>query len=171
MKFRNAKETDVKRMMEMVNQAKASMKAMGIDQWQSGYPDEAAIREDLENQVNYVLEEDGSVVGMITIVFGEEEAYKQIDGAWLNDEPYASFHRVCVDGNRKGRGLAGILFREGEALCKSHGIRNLRNDTHPDNLPMQHAVEKFGFVRCGMIKIVGTPEDGSPRAAYQKIME
>ena len=41
---------------------------------------------------------------------------------------------------------------------------NIRIDTHDDNLPMQHVLEKNGFIRCGRI----WNEDGSPRIAYQK---
>ena len=170
MVFRKAEEKDIFRMMEMVNQSKASMKARGIDQWQMGYPNEGVLREDLEKGINYVLEDGGEVVGMITVVSGEEEAYNTIEGSWLNQEDYVSFHRVCVEESRKGQGLAGILFEEGEKLCREWGFRNIRNDTHPDNKSMQRAVEKFGFKRCGIIYIVGTEEDGSPRAAYQKVL-
>ncbi|MBS6646276.1 MAG: GNAT family N-acetyltransferase [Clostridiaceae bacterium] len=168
--FRKAQETDISRMMEMVNQSKASMKARGIDQWQQGYPNEAVLRVDLEKGTSYVLEDCGLVVGMITVVSGDEEAYRKIEGSWLNQEPYVSYHRVCVEEGRKGQGLAGILFEEGEKLCREWGFKNIRNDTHPDNRSMQRAVEKFGFERCGIIYIVGTEEDGSPRAAYQKVL-
>lgn len=170
MEFRNAEEKDIPRMMEMVNQSKSSMKARGIDQWQQGYPNEDVLREDLEKRISYVLEDDGLVVGMITVADGEEEAYKKIEGSWPNHEPYISYHRVCVEESRKGQGLAGILFGEGEKLCRKWGFKNIRNDTHPDNASMQRAVEKFGFKRCGIIHIVGTEEDGSPRVAYQKVL-
>ena len=33
---------------------------------------------------------------MVTVVAGPEADYAVIDGAWLNDEPYFAFHRVCV---------------------------------------------------------------------------
>lgn len=170
MEFRHAKRSDIPRMMEMVDQAKASMKARGINQWQDGYPDEAILLKDLEEQINYVLEDGGTVVGMITVMPGEEPSYREIEGSWLNSEPYVSFHRVCVEEERKGQGLARILFEEGEKLCRGWGLSNLRNDTHPDNLSMQRAVEKFGFERCGIIRIVGSAEDGSPRVAYQKVL-
>ena len=38
----------------------------------------------------------------------------------------------------------------------------MRADTHADNVYMQRALEKSGFVRCGRIYT----EDGSPRGAY-----
>jgi RimJ/RimL family protein N-acetyltransferase len=43
---------------------------------------------------------------------------------------------------------------------------NIRIDTHDDNLPMQRALEKNGFVPCGRIWC----EDGTPRIAYQRTL-
>ena len=58
---------------------------------------------------------------MITVVSGPEADYAVIDGAWLNDAPYAAFHRVCVSEAHKGRGLAANLFSYSEALAKEKG--------------------------------------------------
>ena len=81
----------------------------------------------------HVLEDTGQVVGMITIVPGPEASYASIDGAWLNQEPYFAFHRVCVEESMKGRGLAARLFSEAEQYVLKTGVRNIRIDTHPDN--------------------------------------
>ena len=72
---------------------------------------------------------------MITIVPGPEASYASIDGAWLNQEPYFAFHRVCVEESMKGRGLAARLFSEAEQYVLKTGVRNIRIDTHPDNQP------------------------------------
>ena len=44
-------------------------------------------------------------------------------------------------------------------------ISHIRIDTHHDNKPMQHVVEKAGFARTGSIYV----DDGSPRIAYELI--
>ena len=46
--------------------------------------------------------------------------------------------------------------------CKAQ-IPHLRIDTHEDNKVMQHVLEKYGFVRCGIVYV----PDGSPRIAYE----
>ena len=43
--------------------------------------------------------------------------------------------------------------------------KNLRIDTHADNAPMQHVLEKAGFARCGTIYC----QDGSPRVAFHLV--
>ena len=44
---------------------------------------------------------------------------------------------------------------------------HLRIDTHEDNKPMQHLVEKYGFSRRGIIYT----DNGSPRIAYDRLEE
>ena len=47
----------------------------------------------------YVYVQDGEVLGASTIQYSIDHNYDYIDGAWLNNEPYASIHRIVV--NRK----------------------------------------------------------------------
>ena len=121
----------------------------------------------LQSQL-HVLEDMGQVVGMITIVPGPEASYASIDGAWLNQEPYFAFHRVCVKDSLKGRGLAARLFSEAEQYVLQSGIRNIRIDTHPDNQAMQRALAKSGYIRCGTLILTEGSEAGDLRVGYQK---
>ena len=107
--YRTAQTADLPAMMKMVEEAKEGFRARNIDQWQKGEPNEQGLTEGIEKSVVHVLEENGEVLGMITVVPGPEADYAVIDGAWLNDEPYFAFHRVCVSEAHKGKGLAASL--------------------------------------------------------------
>ena len=104
MNYRLAQKTDIDRLVSMAESAKAYFRENGIDQWQKGEPNAACMLDAIGRQEIYVLEEDGEVMAMITIVSGPEPSYAAIDGAWLNEEPYCAFHRVCVDSEKKGPG-------------------------------------------------------------------
>ena len=54
MKIRATEERDLPAVMEILHQAQAYFKAQGIDQWQDGYPDEATIRQDIQNGTAYL---------------------------------------------------------------------------------------------------------------------
>lgn len=96
----------------------------------------------------------------------EEPTYRRIHGgSWLNDEPYYTLHRVASDGQLCGVVSAAVSFAAAQA--RTAGVRNLRIDTHADNHPMQRALERAGFTRCGTIRIA----DGSPRIAFQLVLE
>ena len=104
------------------------------------------------------------------MVSGPELSYADIDGAWLNDQPYCAFHRVCVEESLKGRGIAAQLFSHSEDYARSQGFTNVRIDTHPDNISMQHALAKSGFTYCGRLVLKEGPEAGDPRIGYQKLL-
>ena len=108
MNYRTAQTADLPAMMKMVEEAKEGFRARNIDQWQKGEPNEQGLTEGIEKSVVHVLEENGEVLGMITVVPGPEADYAVIDGAWLNDEPYFAFHR-------------GICKRKG---CQKHSYRH-----------------------------------------------
>ena len=167
MEFRLGKAEDLPQIEQIIADAVELMRESGLDQWQKGYPNIDIIRDDQQKHVNYVLAEEGKVLGVVMVQTWGEVSYNQIDGAWLNDEPYGSLHRVCVAKDQKGKGIAGHLFAEGIKILRAKGFKNVRIDTHKDNVRMRHALEKAGFSYCGTIQLVGGPEDGGLRVGYQ----
>lgn len=128
------------------------------DQWGDGYPPEALVREDILSKNLYLCMDGEDICAVFYYREGEDETYRRIfDGAWQNDRPYGVVHRIAV--LRRGRGVAGFCLGECYERC-----RNLKIDTHADNLPMQKTLEHYGFARCGIIYL----PDGSARIAYQK---
>ena len=156
--IRNARPSDWDDLMDIYARARRFMKQAGNPtQWGDSSPQEQQIRDDIRLGHSYVYVLEGRVQAVFAMIPGEDPTYRVIQGAWLNDLPYCAVHRVASRGEVKGvatQVLAWCMDRCG----------NIRIDTHDDNLPMQHVLEKNGFVRCGRI----WSEDGSPRIAYQK---
>lgn len=128
------------------------------DQWKNIYPPKDLLEKDIENGNLYVVCEDSEIHSVFAFIPGVDPTYNEIDGAWLNDKPYAAIHRVASAGKKKG------MLHE----CVNYALQhsdNIKIDTHHDNKVMQHQLEKEGFVRCGIIKL----ENGEPRIAYQKL--
>ena len=94
--YRLATQRDLPRLLHMVDQAKASFRARGIDQWQKGDPDGPGLAAAIEQKTIHVLEQEGQAVGMITVVPGPEASYAQIDGALVKPRALCCFHRLCV---------------------------------------------------------------------------
>ena len=155
--IRKATTDDLPQMLAIFERARAYMAQNGNpSQWGDGYPKEEQLRQDIARGVSYVLEADGQLDACFAFIIGEDPTYLRIDdGAWRNDEPYGTIHRLASAGNRSG--VATQIFD----WCSAQ-IRNLRADTHNDNLIMQHLLEKYGFLRCGTIYV----RDLSPRIAY-----
>ena len=158
--FRKAEFKDIDRIMEIYEVARQFMVDTGNpNQWIDGYPRRKLIEDDVTKGHFYVSEgkEDGQLHGAFAFILGNDPTYEVIeDGAWLNDEPYGTIHRMANDCTIKG------LLEKSLPFC--FGMTdNVRIDTHADNIPMQGAIAKQGFTRCGIIYV----DDGSARIAYQ----
>ena len=128
-------------------------------QWAaSGWPTDERVRKDIEEQRNYVCEEDGHIGAVFYYIFGEEDpTYTEIVGSWLDSGPYGVVHRIATDGSLKGAGEFCLRW----AIEKSG---HLRIDTHPDNANMLGLLDRLGFTRCGVIHV---EEDNDPRYGFE----
>lgn len=159
MKIRLAAADDLPALLEIYETARRFMAANGNPtQWPKGYIHREMLEADIARQVLYVCEDETGIQGAFLFDLGPDPTYAVIeDGKWPSDASYHVIHRVASAGRAKGV-LGQILAWAAQRAAV------LRMDTHADNLPMQHLLEKYGFVRCGII----TVEDGTPRIAYQK---
>ena len=156
--IRNARPSDWDDIMEIYAIARGFMKTAGNPtQWGDIFPPEDMVRNDIEVQQNYVVEIDGRVQAVFAMIPGVDPTYLVIEGAWLNDEPYAAVHRVASRGEVKG--LTGMILDWAMEQYDS-----IRIDTHKDNVIMHHILSKHGFTRCGVIHLL----NGDPREAFQK---
>lgn len=153
---------DVPQIMRVIRAARAYMKANGNPtQWGDDRPPQSAIERDIAAGYSYVVTDPtGRVCGTFAFIVGVDPTYLFIrDGAWLNDAPYGTIHRIASDGTVPG------VFAAADEYCSAR-VPNLRIDTHEHNHTMLHLVEKHGFTRCGIITI----DDGTDRVAFQKVL-
>ena len=156
-RIRLAAEDDLGAVVAAYDAARGFMRANGNPtQWPGAYPGLPDAEKDLAAGALWVLDEGLGAVAAMSVLPGPDPTYAVIEGVgWLDDDPYWVMHRMAVA--RPGRGAGTRLL---SWLCERH--RNVRADTHADNVPMQRTLEKCGFVRRGTIWV----EDGSPRVAY-----
>ena len=105
-----AQPEHVDAVVAITEQARANMAAMGIDQWQCGYPDRCTWEADVVAGAAYVALDEGQVVAVFRYADEPEAAYETLEGEWLTDGPYATVHRCAVDPTCRGRGIIGKLF-------------------------------------------------------------
>lgn len=128
-------------------------------QWGPNYP-EVYLQEDIEREHLYVLTDGRDRPhALFAFVLGEEPSYRVIRGAWLNDKPYGTIHRIASDGEIKGVFIQTLAFCR--AICP-----DIRADTHENNGTMRHLLEKSGFIQCGYINL-DKQEGDTLRVAYQ----
>ena len=164
--FRQATLHDLPTIYDILEGAIRRLGAMGVDQWQHGYPNRARIEQDVAEGIGYVIEEEGRVVAYGAVILTGEEAYRTIEGRWLSDEEnYVVVHRMCVAEEVVGHGFGRRFMEAVEQLSRGR-VQSFRVDTHADNRVMQSLLPRLGFQCCGTIRI-----NGRPFEAFEKIIE
>ena len=158
--IRPTTEADLPEVMAMYAIAGDFMRQHGnATQWVGGYPSASFIREEIGAGHSFICENEWGVpVGTFCFIAGDDPTYSRIDeGEWLNNEPYASVHRIASSAKEKG--VAKASFEWCFQQCP-----NIRVDTHRDNRVMQRILEALEFTYCGIIYV----SNGTERLAYQK---
>lgn len=157
MEIRLATKKDLDKMREVFNHGrKVQLESGNSTQWRAGYPADDLILADVAQDAAYVcLNEQEKVVAVLSVFTEPDATYYKIDGAWLNDEPYATIHRIASNGQERGVGQRCIEWVQSK-------YANVRIDTHDNNQQMKHILKKLGFKYCGIIYL----ENGDARNAY-----
>ena len=160
--IRRATTDDIAEIMSIVADAQLSLRELGIDQWQDGYPSKDVIAGDIMSKVGYVYCIDNKVVGYAAIVFDGEETYAQIDDSeWNTSNNYVVVHRLCVRKGYTKAGVAMALMAYASQMAIERGYTAFRIDTHRGNIRMLSMLEKLGFKYVGIIYY-----DSGERLAY-----
>ncbi len=147
---------DIEAVMHIYACARRRMREGGnLTQWVNGYPSREVIMADIAAGNSYVIENGGDITGVFTFIIGDDPTYAVIEGAWPDNAPYGTIHRIAAAPGAKGIADTALEF------CESLGV-NIRIDTHADNTPMLGWIAKRRFTYCGIIHIA----DGTPRNAY-----
>lgn len=163
MMIRKATMADVPAIMQIIDEGRRKMIAEGnTHQWINGYPQRELIEDDIRRGHSLVLTDGpsgGKVVATLALIAGPDPTYARIDGGqWLNDEPYYVVHRIA-----SAPGVHGVMRQVVSYTLML--TRNIRIDTHRDNISMQAVLHRLGFERCGIIYLA----NGDERVAFQLV--
>jgi GNAT superfamily N-acetyltransferase len=168
--IRKSIQNDLPALMPIFSEARKTIAALGIDQWQNGYPEESVIKNDIEKGESYCVEIAGNVVGTFVMILTGDVTYDNIyEGKWKSgneNREYLTIHRVAVSVSSRGTGVSGEIIKFAEKFAKENGKGSIRIDTHEGNAVMRRMLEKNGFSLCGVIYL----ESGDARVAYEKML-
>ncbi len=168
LRIRPARLEDFPAAAAIFARARAFMKATGNpNQWEDGYPSKDLLERDIAAGNFYAVCAGGDIHGVFALIAGADPTYATIDGAWLNDLPYATLHRIASDGHARG------VFAAAADYAKA-AYASVRIDTYKDNRVMRRLIEKHGFRYCGIIRIEARPDcpaQDTERLAFQWVRE
>ena len=137
MQIRKTTEGDIDAVMTIIEEARRTIAALGIDQWQNGSPNRSMIAEDVAlGQGRCVVSDDGRIVGTFALISDGEPTYDYIfDGAWTMDDlasnggyAYLAIHRVAIAVANRGSGISTAILDYAAQTARELGRDSLRID-------------------------------------------
>lgn len=149
MLIRAATREDIPALMALMRKVVPLMRAAGNLQWDDSYPNEDVFDRDIEKSYLWVAEIDDAVAALAAVTTDQEPEYAEV--GWDIQEQAIVVHRLAVDPDFRGAGVASALMRKAEDLAKERGIKVLRVDTNTNNEATQKLFPKLGYSLAGEI--------------------
>lgn len=151
MLIRRATRQDLPALMALMRKVVPLMRAAGNLQWDENYPDDAVFSKDIEHDHLWIAEIDSSIAGVAAVTTDQEPEYALV--GWDIEEPAIVVHRLAVDPDFRGAGVASALMQKAETIAVERRIPVLRIDTNTNNGATQKLFPKLGYVLAGEIEL------------------
>ncbi|SDE30341.1 GNAT family N-acetyltransferase [Pedobacter soli] len=166
MTIRLAEMADIVNIMQLVRKVVPLMQAAGNFQWGNDYPNPEVFTQDIALAQLWVAEIDQQIVGVSAITTDQDPEYT--DAGWDITEKAIVTHRLAVDPDLQGKGIARALMQQAETVAQSRNISILRVDTNSENKATQALFPKLGYTFSGEITLAKRP--GLRFFCYQKLL-
>ena len=151
LEFRPATTGDLDALVSLYGAAAQDMFRQGVDQWDERYPDREILSEDAESGDMVLGFLDGALACAYVVNRECDPEYES--GAWEHTEGnYCVLHRLCVNPELQGRGLARQAMAHMESQALEKGFDSVRLDVFSQNLHAQRLYEKLGYKRTGEVR-------------------
>ncbi|HSI70186.1 MAG TPA: GNAT family N-acetyltransferase [Gillisia sp.] len=150
MKIRPAHIKDLSDIKKLTEACAVAMQDKEIFQWNEHYPSLERLKEDIDRQELYLLEEKGVILGIIVITDHMDDEYIPIE--WLTEgKKNIYIHRLATHPSVWGKGYGQQLMDFAEDFARNNGFESVRLDTFSQNKRNHRFYESRGYKRLGDI--------------------
>ncbi|WP_420238976.1 N-acetyltransferase family protein [Telmatobacter bradus] len=155
MLIRRATEADLEVVLQLIRRVVPQMQASGNPQWNEQYPNRQFFEHDVRLQQLWVAEDSGAIAGVVALTLDQTPEYANV--GWDLQQEAIVAHRLAVDPEVRGKGVAMALMQQAEVIAAERGTRLLRADTNSTNKAMQELFVKLGYLYAGETEFAGRP--------------
>ena len=140
--------------MALMRRVVPLMQAAGNRQWNASYPSEATFARDIERGELWLAEtDDGILAGVAAINTDQQPEYA--DAGLDIGVTAIVVHRLAVDPDSRGSGVATALMRKAEEIAREQRVAAMRLDTNTQNFAAQRLFVRLGYVFAGEVSFAG----------------
>jgi ribosomal protein S18 acetylase RimI-like enzyme len=151
MRIRRATREDLNEVMRCIRRVVPLMRESGNLQWDNDYPSISVFKSDIENGLLWVAQIGQCVAGFAAITTDQSPEYADV--GWDITESAIVVHRLAVDPDFRGCGVAAALMLQAEIVGMEKGIQVVRVDTNSQNRATQKLLQKLEYVCAGEISL------------------
>jgi N-acetylglutamate synthase-like GNAT family acetyltransferase len=155
---------DIPQILTLIADVIPVMKTAGNFQWDNDYPNKQVFTQDIKLNQLWVAEIAGTIAGVAAITTDQDAEYAQA-GLDITETAIVT-HRLAVNINYQGRGVAAALLKQAEHEAIRRAVNILRIDTNIANQTTQKLFPKLGYVFAGEISLTIRP--GLKFLCYEK---
>jgi ribosomal protein S18 acetylase RimI-like enzyme len=151
MLIRLATPEDIPALKLLMQRVVPLMRATGNLQWDEDYPNPQVFKDDVRRGQLWIAEMNGTIAGVVALTSDSEPDYIQAN--WDHSEPALIVHRLAVDPELRGAGIAKALMQQAEKVAAAHTLRVIRVDTNVENQATQRLFPGLGYRFAGEISL------------------
>lgn len=160
---------DYKDVVKLRDSCALGLKKMKVDQWQDKEPQLEIIKNDIASGRAYLLVKENDLLAYFYLDTADEPEYDELILPDIKGKT-ATLHRLMVNTEFRGRGLAQRAFSEAEDISRREGKSILFVDTHEKNKPMLRAIKKNDFGFIGFVEVEVREGHDKKRLAFSKML-
>jgi ribosomal protein S18 acetylase RimI-like enzyme len=161
-----ATKHDLDRIMALIKDCTRDLESRGIHQWGEFYPTLEIIKDDIENESMYVMNENKALLGIVVVNEEQPNEYEGLN--WSTREGrILVIHRLAVSPKRQNQGIAGRLLEFAEDYAANNGYASIRLDAYSGNRKALRLYEKHQYKWVGQVNF---PWRDLPFYCYEKIL-
>lgn len=168
--LRKTKYSDLEIVEKILKDGKKFLKEQNVNQRQHGSPSIEDIKNDIKEKTAFVYELENKVVATLKLANYDLDYEKST--LWSTSEKYLALHRFAVLKSVRKKGVAKQILFSIIEYAKNNNIKNIKVDTHKDNIIMRRFLLNFGFKELGEITLsMKNNLDDKKRIAYEFKLE
>lgn len=144
-------QSQAEEIANMLSRCGQNLRNQGIDQWDESYPNLATIKNDISQGNCFIYQQEDKVIGCIVLNETQDEEYFQLDWLTSNDEKHLVVHRLGVDPEHQGKGIARLIMDFAEQYAKQNNYKSIRLDTFSQNPRNQKFYLNRGYKEVGIV--------------------
>lgn len=118
------------------------------------YPSEVSVREKTLAGSQFMLVEDGQVVGAFVLNDDPQGEYEKAEWSkTLEQGEYMVCHSLAAEPSMQGKGIGRQMVEFCVNYASEQGYKAIRLDVVPDNIPAKRLYEKCGFQYTGDVDL------------------